>query len=174
MSGNSMKIVVCENCGAKYQLNDDDDIDAFECSSCTGKLRELETIVDEDVSQDSSDSSPSGEVLVYCTKCGLKFQIDEWDNINDFECTSCGGPLDYVSNMDAESSTLESQESQIAQDSYYETVSYVSLMKLMMLTMKTLMNLMKINTMKIPKTMMINTTKIHINLINTMKLLFQI
>ena len=43
-----MKIVVCENCGAKYQLNDDDDIDAFECSSCTGKLRELETIVDED------------------------------------------------------------------------------------------------------------------------------
>ena len=126
MSGNSMKIVVCENCGAKYQLNDDDDIDAFECSSCTGKLRELETIVDEDVSQDSSDSSPSGEVLVYCTKCGLKFQIDEWDNINDFECTSCGGPLDYVSNMDAESSTLESQESQIAQDSYYETVSYDS------------------------------------------------
>ena len=121
-----MKIVVCENCGAKYQLNDDDDIDAFECSSCTGKLRELETIVDENVSQDSSDSSSSGEVLVYCTNCGLKFQIDESDNINEFECTSCGGPLDYLSNMDDGSSTSESQESQIAQDSYYETVSYDS------------------------------------------------
>ena len=82
--------------------------------------------MDEEVSQDSSDSSSSGEVLVYCTNCGLKFQIDESDNINEFECTSCGGPLDYLSNMDEGSSTSESQESQIAQDSYYETVSYDS------------------------------------------------
>ena len=82
--------------------------------------------MDEEVSQDSSDSSLSSQVLVYCTKCGLKFQIDESDNINDFECTNCGGPLDYVSNNDNGSSALESQESQIVQDSYYETVSYGS------------------------------------------------
>jgi len=29
-----MKVVCCKNCGAKYQLDDDDDISAFECSPC--------------------------------------------------------------------------------------------------------------------------------------------
>ena len=28
-----MKVVCCKNCGAKYQLDDDDDITTFECSS---------------------------------------------------------------------------------------------------------------------------------------------
>ena len=34
-----MKVVCCKNCGAKYQLDDDDDISAFECSSGKGKRR---------------------------------------------------------------------------------------------------------------------------------------
>ena len=120
-----MKVVVCENCGAKYQLNDDDDINAFECSNCSGSLKELESFSDEEIPKQSDDSSGSDSVLVYCINCGLKFQIEKDDNINDFECASCGGPLDYLSNK-----SEESQESQISQDSqgsdsYYETVSYV-------------------------------------------------
>ena len=37
-----MKIVCCKNCGAKYQLDDNDDISSFECSSCAGDLELLE------------------------------------------------------------------------------------------------------------------------------------
>ena len=37
-----MKVVCCKNCGAKYQLDDDDDITTFECSSCAGDLEYLE------------------------------------------------------------------------------------------------------------------------------------
>ena len=93
-----MKVVVCQNCGAKYQLDDGDDISAFECSVCSGNLEELDSLPKE---QDSSvkNSQNDGFVLVYCTNCGLKYQLTEEDNINEFECNSCGGPLDYVSNM---------------------------------------------------------------------------
>ena len=93
-----MKVVVCQNCGAKYQLDDEDDISAFECSVCSGNLEELDSLPKE---QDSSvkNSQNDGFVLVYCINCGLKYQLTEEDNINEFECNSCGGPLDYVSNM---------------------------------------------------------------------------
>ena len=37
-----MKVVCCKNCGAKYQLDDDDDITTFECSSCAGDLEYLD------------------------------------------------------------------------------------------------------------------------------------
>ena len=40
-----MKVVCCKNCGAKYQLDDDDDISAFECSSCSGDLEVLMTTI---------------------------------------------------------------------------------------------------------------------------------
>ena len=36
-----MKVVFCQNCGAKYQLEDDEDLNGFECSICTGNLEEL-------------------------------------------------------------------------------------------------------------------------------------
>lgn len=36
-----MKVVVCENCGAKYQIDNDEDVDDYECSVCTGNLRSL-------------------------------------------------------------------------------------------------------------------------------------
>ena len=101
-----MKVVVCQNCGAKYQLDDEDDINAFECSVCSGNLEELDSFSDgeEKVSFDYNSQNSSGLVLVYCTNCGLKYQLDESDNINEFECNSCGGSLDYVSNMDSTSS----------------------------------------------------------------------
>ena len=41
-----MKVVCCKNCGAKYQLDDDDDISTFECSSCAGDLEYLEDYSD--------------------------------------------------------------------------------------------------------------------------------
>ena len=101
-----MKVVVCQNCGAKYQLDDEDDINAFECSVCSGNLEELDNFLndEEKVSSDSNSQESSDLVLVYCTNCGLKYQLSESDNINEFECNSCGGSLDYVSNMDSASS----------------------------------------------------------------------
>ena len=101
-----MKIVVCQNCGAKYQLDDEDDINAFECSVCSGNLEELESFsnAEEQVSSDYYPQDYSDAILVYCTNCGLKYQLSENDNINEFECNSCGGTLDYVSNMDSTSS----------------------------------------------------------------------
>ena len=107
-----MKVVVCENCGAKYQLDDNDDINAFECSDCTGSLKEIESFVDSTDPNFNAESSKesSNSVLVYCKNCGLKFQIDESDDINDFECASCQGPLDYVSNMPQDSTASQSQE----------------------------------------------------------------
>ncbi len=122
LSGNSMRVVVCEDCGAKYQLDEEDDINAFECSNCTGKLKELETFSDDENSNQTAESSEtSNSVLVYCTNCGLNYQIDENDNINDFECASCGSSLDFVSNRTNE---VRSEEAQASQDIYYETISY--------------------------------------------------
>ena len=101
MSRDKMKVVVCQNCGAKYQLDDEDDINAFECSVCSGNLEELESFSndEEQVSSDFSSQMVSDTVLVYCTNCGLKYQLTENDDISEFECNSCGGSLDYVSNM---------------------------------------------------------------------------
>lgn len=120
-----MKVVVCENCGAKYQLDDNDDINAFECSDCTGSLKEIESFADSTDSNFNAESSneSSNSVLVYCKNCGLKFQIDESDDINDFECASCQGPLDYVSNMTKDSTASQSQEAYYEDDysTQYET-----------------------------------------------------
>ena len=112
-----MKVVVCQSCGAKYQLDDEDDINAFECSVCSGNLEELESFSygEEQVSSDYNSQNYSDSVLVYCTNCGLKYQLSEDDNINEFECNSCGGTLDYVSNMD--SASIENTTSSIFIDS---------------------------------------------------------
>ena len=99
LSRDKMKVVACQNCGAKYQLDDDDDISAFECSVCSGNLEELDALPQENVSSDNDSQEFSESVLVYCTNCGLKYQLSQDDNINEFECNSCGGSLDYVSNM---------------------------------------------------------------------------
>ncbi|MCQ2960845.1 MAG: hypothetical protein MJ235_00690 [archaeon] len=96
-----MKVVVCQNCGAKYQLDDADDINAFECSVCSGNLEELTSFStsEEQVFSDSNPQNYSDSVMVYCVNCGLKYQLSENDDINEFECDSCGESLDYVSNM---------------------------------------------------------------------------
>lgn len=94
-----MKVVCCKNCGAKYQLDDDDDITTFECSSCAGDLEYLEEYSDVKTSSRSSfiDSFKyDNSHIVQCEDCGLKFKIRSSDSILDYECDSCGGSLRYL------------------------------------------------------------------------------
>ena len=94
-----MKVVCCKNCGAKYQLEDNDDITTFECSSCAGDLEYLE-----EYSDDQKDSRSSfidsfkydNSQIVQCEDCGLKYKIKSSDSILDYECDSCGGSLRYL------------------------------------------------------------------------------
>ena len=94
-----MKVVCCKNCGAKYQLDDNDDISTFECSSCAGDLEFLENYDDDKKSSHSSiiDSIRyENSYIVQCEDCGLKYKIKSSDNILDYECDSCGGSLRYL------------------------------------------------------------------------------
>lgn len=96
-----MKVVSCKNCGAKYQLDDSDDINAFECSSCAGDLE----YVDDYPKQSTTSNSQfvdtyryDNSQIVQCEDCGLKYKIKSSDNILDYECDSCGGSLRYLDN----------------------------------------------------------------------------
>ena len=94
-----MKVVCCKNCGAKYQLDDDDDITTFECSSCAGDLEYVEDYSNEENESHSSfiDSFKyDNSQIVQCQDCGLKYKIKSNDNILDYECDSCGGSLRYL------------------------------------------------------------------------------
>ena len=94
-----MKVVCCKNCGAKYQLDDNDDITTFECSSCAGDLEYLEEYSDEQNNSRSSfiDSFKyDNSQIVQCEDCGLKYKIKASDSILDYECDSCGGSLRYL------------------------------------------------------------------------------
>ncbi|MBQ8016624.1 MAG: NERD domain-containing protein [Methanobrevibacter sp.] len=94
-----MKVVCCKNCGAKYQLDDDDDITTFECSSCAGDLEYLEDYSDSETENKSSfiDSFRyDNSYIVQCQDCGLKYKIKSSDSILDYECDSCGGSLRYL------------------------------------------------------------------------------
>ncbi|WP_405305027.1 NERD domain-containing protein [Methanobrevibacter sp.] len=94
-----MKVVCCKNCGAKYQLDDDDDITTFECSSCAGELEYLEEYSDGETKSRSSfmDSFKyDNSYIVQCEDCGLKYKIKSSDSILDYECDSCGGSLRYL------------------------------------------------------------------------------
>ena len=94
-----MKVVCCKNCGAKYQLDDDDDITTFECSSCAGELEYLEEYSDGESKSRSSfmDSFKyDNSYIVQCEDCGLKYKIKSSDSILDYECDSCGGSLRYL------------------------------------------------------------------------------
>ena len=123
-----MKVVVCKNCGAKYQLNDTDDINAFECSICTGSLEELEgsNKTNDSQSNDSEDydnsytqNYESDSIIVCCQNCGLKYKLDKSDNIRDFECVSCDGSLRYLDDKLNEIYGL-SPLSEIIEDSNHE------------------------------------------------------
>jgi hypothetical protein len=94
-----MKVVCCKNCGAKYQLEDNDDITTFECSSCAGDLEYLE----DDSNNENSSNPPyidsfkyDDSFIVQCKECGLKYKIKSSDSILDYECDSCGGSLRYL------------------------------------------------------------------------------
>ena len=94
-----MKVVCCRNCGAKYQLDDDDNIETFECSSCAGDLEYIEDYSD----GDSNPNKPfldsfkyNDSYMVQCQDCGLKYKIKSTDSILDYECDSCGGSLRYL------------------------------------------------------------------------------
>ena len=94
-----MKVVCCKNCGAKYQLDDDDDITTYECSSCAGDLEYLEDYSNVENKSNSSfiDSFRyDNSYIVQCQDCGLKYKIKSSDSILDYECDSCGGSLRYV------------------------------------------------------------------------------
>ena len=94
-----MKVVCCKNCGAKYQLDDDDDITTFECSSCAGDLEYLEEYSNSENTSNSSfmDSFKyDNSYIVQCEDCGLKYKIKSSDSILDYECDSCGGSLRYL------------------------------------------------------------------------------
>jgi len=94
-----MKVVCCKNCGAKYQLDDDDDIATFECSSCAGDLEYLENYSDSETTTNSSFIDTfkyDNSYIVQCADCGLKYKIKSSDSILDYECDSCGGPLRYL------------------------------------------------------------------------------
>ena len=94
-----MKVVCCKNCGAKYQLDDDDDITTFECSSCAGDLEYLEDYSNEETNDDSSFTDSfkyDNSYIVQCQDCGLKYKIKSSDSILDYECDSCGGSLRYL------------------------------------------------------------------------------
>ena len=94
-----MKVVCCKNCGAKYQLDDDDDITTFECSSCAGDLEYLENYADGETKKNSLFTDTfrnSNSYIVQCEDCGLKYKIKSSDSILDYECDSCGGSLRYL------------------------------------------------------------------------------
>ena len=93
-----MKVVCCKNCGAKYQLDDDDDISTFECSSCAGDLEYLENYSNEEKESNNSliSSRYDNSYIVQCQDCGLKYKIKSSDSILDYECDSCGGSLRYL------------------------------------------------------------------------------
>ena len=94
-----MKVVCCKNCGAKYQLDDDDDISTFECSSCAGDLEYLEDYSNGENPIHSSFTDTfkyDNSYIVQCQDCGLKYKIKSTDSILDYECDSCGGSLRYL------------------------------------------------------------------------------
>ena len=93
-----MKVVCCKNCGAKYQLDDNDDISSFECSSCAGDLELLEdySSIQSQGSGILSSIKYDNSQIVQCEDCGLKYKIRANDSILDYECDSCGGSLRYL------------------------------------------------------------------------------
>lgn len=91
-----MKIVSCKNCGAKYQLEDSDDISTFECTTCAGDLEVIETYPSDSDSSQLNSTNYEDSYVTQCSECGLKYRINSKDNILDYECASCGGPLKYL------------------------------------------------------------------------------
>ncbi|MDR3222963.1 MAG: zinc-ribbon domain-containing protein, partial [Methanobrevibacter sp.] len=91
-----MKIVVCEHCGAKFRLEDNEFPYNFECSVCAGNL------VDENGSNQSldpwylkSEKDNSDTYVVKCKNCGLRYVLNSNEKVNDYQCSICSGDLTY-------------------------------------------------------------------------------
>ena len=98
-----MKVVACQKCGAKYQIDDDETIDDYECSACTGNLDEVEqySSTDSHTNQNQGnnlyrDSQDANSEIVFCENCGLKHNIDKKEYAEDYMCSSCFGNLRYL------------------------------------------------------------------------------
>ena len=94
-----MKVVCCKNCNAKYQLDDKDHIELFECADCTGELELLEYYPNKDISPKFSFFNPDKfdkSIIVKCEDCGLKFKIKSNEDLTEYECSGCGGNLRYL------------------------------------------------------------------------------
>ncbi|MCL2687494.1 MAG: hypothetical protein FWE58_03055 [Methanobrevibacter sp.] len=97
-----MKVVACKNCGAKYQIDDNETIEGYECSVCAGSLEEVENypLVSSNLNKKSRvedlNSQKTDSGIVYCKNCGLKYRLDSNENIDDYECASCYGELRYA------------------------------------------------------------------------------
>ena len=89
-----MKIVYCTNCGTKYQLNDEDNINEYECTVCTGSLTHLHKENEDITEPPLIEKIP--ENIVYCIKCQLRYQLDPNEDIKQYKCTKCDGNLRYL------------------------------------------------------------------------------
>lgn len=104
-----MKLVSCKNCGAKYRLEDYEDISKFECSKCFSPL-ELDESSSENIKSFLNDLGETDyefkegidslnldddEEIVYCVDCNLRFVIDN-KNIDDYLCSNCNGKLKFL------------------------------------------------------------------------------
>ncbi|WP_295722338.1 hypothetical protein [uncultured Methanobrevibacter sp.] len=95
-----MKIVVCKHCGANFQIEDDEDINTYECTVCAGDLeydKNYSTLPSNGGTQRfNTDILTKSYNMVQCKSCGLRFRLDKTDNILDYECSSCGGQLKFL------------------------------------------------------------------------------
>ena len=118
-----MKVVCCKNCGAKYQIDDNEDISTYECSSCSG---ELEILNDESYTSDNNTEdfiSDEDTIIVRCEDCGLKYKLNHNENILDYECESCGGNLRYTDthmNEELDAYLKDKQNEEIYTSSFIE------------------------------------------------------
>lgn len=124
-----MKVVVCKNCGANFQIDDNEDINTYECSICAGDLMyddDYENIPSNSRTQRfNTDFLEKTYNMVQCEDCGLKYRLDKTDNINDYMCTSCGGRLQYIDkNMEPRNFKEETFSNQLENDIMEEPEDY--------------------------------------------------
>ena len=98
-----MRVVACKKCGAKYQIDDNETINGYECSICAGNLKEVEgypstsSFINQNHSNNLyKNSYDFNSQIVYCENCGLKHTLDNGEYAEDYECSSCFGNLRYV------------------------------------------------------------------------------
>ncbi|WP_461463424.1 hypothetical protein [Methanobrevibacter sp.] len=95
-----MKVVVCKHCGTNFQIEDDEDINTYECTICAGDLeydKNYSTVPSSGGTQRfNTDLLAKSYNMVQCESCGLRFRLDKTDNILDYECSSCGGQLKFL------------------------------------------------------------------------------